>query len=223
MTRIIPAINCHWGDFECVQEKVRRAEAFTEEVHLDVADGVFTFNRSWGDPKAWHTLKTKLGLEAHLMVEKPEEALDDWLKAGAKRIIFHWETVRDDKARVVFRDTEKLIKFITEKCKKHKAEAVIAVNLETPVEELKPHLRTFPRFHILSVHPGLTGQKFLPAVLEKIESLRAEAPTITISVDGGIIPETAKLAKAAGADILVSGNYIFSSDPKRAYEELVNL
>ena len=77
--------------------------------------------------------KTKLELEVHLMVEKPEKEVENWLKAGAQKIIFHWETVRDDPAHVVHRDIEKLIKFIVEECEKHKAEAVIAVNPETQI------------------------------------------------------------------------------------------
>jgi ribulose-phosphate 3-epimerase len=221
MIEIIPSLNCHFGDNECVAEKIREAEKFSDTAHLDVADGVFTFNKSWGDPKLWQKTKTKLELEVHLMVEKPEKVVEEWLKAGVKKIIFHWETVRDDPAHVVHRDTEKLINFIVEECKKHEAEAVIAINPETQIEELRPYFKTFVQFHILTVHPGVAGQKFLPLVLEKIKLLRRELPAARISVDGGINLETGKLTKEAGVDILISANYIFNSpNPKVAYEEL---
>jgi ribulose-phosphate 3-epimerase len=224
MLEIIPSINCHFGDNECVAEKIREAEKFADKIHLDVADGVFTFNKSWAEPKLWKKTKTKLELEVHLMVEKPEKVVEEWLKAGAKKIIFHWETVRDDPAHVVHRDPEKLIKFIVEECKKHKAEAVIAVNPETSIEEIKPYFQTVSRFHILTVYPGIAGQKFLPLVLEKIKLLRKELAAAEISVDGGINSETGKLVKEAGADILISATHIFGSqNPKGAYEELRNI
>jgi ribulose-phosphate 3-epimerase len=224
MLEIIPSLNCHFGDNECVAEKIRVSEKFANKIHLDVADGVFTFNKSWGDPELWQKTKTKLELEVHLMVEKPEKVVEEWLEAGAKRIIFHWETVRDDAAHIVHRDTEKLINFIIEECKKNKAEAVLAISPETPIEEIKPYFQTLSQFHILTVYPGTAGQKFLPLVLEKIKLLRQEAPDAKISVDGGINLETGKLAKESGADILISAAYIFGShNPKTAFLELQSI
>ena len=224
MIQVIPVINCHFGDTDCVTEKVKKAEGFSGWVHLDAADGVFTFNRTWANPKAWKKLGTKLNLEVHLMVEKPEAVVGDWLSAGAKRIIFHFESVREDKAHVVHRDTKKLIHEILVECAQHRAEVMVALNPETPVEELKPYFNAFSEYQILAVTPGFAGQKFLPTVLEKIKFLRREVPNATIEVDGGITLETGKQVKAAGATILVSASYILDApDPVKAFGELINV
>lgn len=212
MLEVFPSINCHSGDFGCVKDKVRKAEAFAEWVHLDVADGVLTFNKSWNDPEAWRSLHTTLKLEVHLMVQDPEAAAGPWLEAGAKRIVVHIETIRNSEVldRVLVRAA------------KHGAEVVLAVNPETPLDTLKPYLGRVSKFQIFSqAHLGPPHQKFLPSVLPKIRALRQEVPGGTIEVDGGINMETARLVREAGADIVVAGSYTLGSpDPKRAYEEL---
>lgn len=217
---IIPVINC--PDFECVVRKLRIIEKFSEWAHLDIADAKFTFHRNWDEPQKWKEIGTKAKLEVHLMVEEPEREVKKWLEAGARRIIVHLEALEDKKFRGESERPELVAEFIAGECEKHGAEAGLGVNSETPVERIFPYLDKFNFFLFLAqVHPGPAGQKFLPMILGKIKTLRKEFPKAKIEVDGGINPETARAAKAAGADILTSGTFILESpDPKKAYEVL---
>jgi len=213
MIDVIPAINCHRGDSECVRKKILIGQEFAEWVHLDVADGIFTPNKTWSDPQAWRSFGVKLKLEAHLMLDEPEEVFEDWLEAGAKRLIVHMETVN-----------AALAKAMADVAKRHGAEVMISSNPETPSEKYEPFFQVTKLFQVLAVHPGFAGQKFLPPALDKIKFLRARMPDAAIEVDGGVSPETGRRARAAGADILISADHIFGNgDPRRAYEELKNL
>lgn len=213
--QIIPAINC--PDFECVKEKLKKAAEFLPSgdwVQLDIADGKFTAHQAWNDPEDLIKLKTKnhklkTNLEVHLMVEQPEEVIGDWVKAGAKRIIIHLEAIKD-------------LEPITKNLKTY--ELGLAIAPETTVEGLIPYLKEVKFVQILAVNPGKAGQKFDERVPKKIKFLKENRPDVIIEVDGGINPETAKLCKEAGADILVAGSYIWDSpNPRVAYERLVNL
>lgn len=208
--KVIPAINCQYKDFECVAEKVRAAEKFSDWVHLDVADAKFTYNKTWDEAARWPELKTKLNLEVHLMVEEPEKISELWLKAGAKRLIVHLETI-----------SEKSFREISALAKNFGAEIMISSNPETPAEDMRPYFGKISGFQVLAVHPGLAGQKFQASALEKIKFLRRELPNATIEVDGGVNLETAKLVKDAGADVVAAASYVFGSDnPEKAYQEL---
>lgn len=211
--QVIPAVNCL--DFDCVKDLVRQASGFLPPggwIHLDVADARFTFNKTWGDPAKWHEVRSGLNLEVHLMVEEPERLAPLWLEAGAKRIIVHVETVTPESA-LKLRDM----------ARSRGAEFVLSSNSETPIEALEPYLDSFSFFQVLAVHPGLAGQAFLSSVLEKIKFIRAKAPQAVIEVDGGINPQTAALAKAAGANTVVSASFIFGrSDAGKAYAELTS-
>lgn len=207
---VIPALNCHLGDFDCIRGKVRAAEHFSEWIHLDVADGRFTFNKTWGDPVKWKNLGAKLKLEVHLMVEEPEKIAQEWLEAGAKRLIVHAETLTPG-------SVEKILSL----AKEYGAEAMLAFSPETGLETAAEYIGLFQEFQILAVHPGLPAQNFLPLVLEKVKALRGEYPKARIEVDGGINSETGKLSKNAGADILISASYIFGDqNPSEAYKSL---
>src|SRR3989344_8461050 len=93
MLNVIPSINCHYGDDECVEKKLRACEEFAESVHLDIADGAFTMGKSWNDVVFWMKLQPKVKFEVHLMVEHPEREAVKWLEAGASRIVFHIESL----------------------------------------------------------------------------------------------------------------------------------
>jgi len=206
MVTVIPAINCPDRDLECVREKVRVAESLFSDlprgvireegwVHLDVTDARFTFNKTWGNARDWRELDTALNLEVHLMVEEPEKIIEDWLRAGARRVIVHFESFR--------------------------AELMLALNPETPPENALTYCGAVKAIQVLAVHPGLAEQKFMPFVLEKIKFLRRQFPDATIEVDGGVDAEIGKRAVKAGANVLVSASYIFESEePTRAYQEL---
>lgn len=210
---IIPGINCR--DFETAAAQAKQISEFSSWAHLDVSDGVFTPSVSWGNLEEFSFLTSELPMlrfEVHLMVVNPEEVIEGWLKNGAERAIVHLEAISNPH-------------LILETAKKAGGEVMLAISPGTSAEMLLPYLNPpaggFSAFQILAVSPGPSGQEFNESVLTKIRFLRERAPNAIIEVDGGINPETAKLAKEAGANILVSTSYIMDSpDPKGAYEEL---
>lgn len=247
---VIPVINCDTP--ECVVERLWKAKEFSEWVHVDISDGKFAPITVWGTPEEWQKLLAEeefkgLNVEFHLMVESPEMVLDAWLRTGtnpnrgedplrapyevarahsapllrtgralaasngARRVIIHLETMTDSV-------------YILEKCKKYGAEAMLAIGPKTEVERLLAHEHDFKYFQVLSVFPGLQGQKFQESALEKIKFIRTHMPSAIIEVDGGMNLETAKLVKEAGADIIVSASYVFGgSDSKERFNNLRDL
>lgn len=205
---IIPVINC--ADFECVRDRAEKAETFSEWVHLDIADGKFSSNISWNDPQKWNQVGSKLMLEVHLMVMEPRQTAEAWLDVGARRVVLHLETI-----------TMGSFARISESARSHAAELMLAVASETPVENLQPYFPLVSKFQVLAVPTGPAGSVMLPGTIEKIKFLRRQMPDATIEVDGGIIPETARIVKDAGANLLAAGSYLFKSEnPKAQYEEL---
>lgn len=211
---IIPVINC--PDLTCVKEKIEKAKQFLPEggfLHCDVADGFFTFHKTWSNPTEWANLRVPFSLEVHIMAQHPEKVVDSWLAAGAKRLIIPIEAVN-----------ESTVHSLIDLCKKRDVGLMLSSSPETPVEELLPFRTRVSLFQVLSVYPGPSAQKFLNFTLKKVTFLRKMIPNAIIEVDGGINQETAKLVKAAGADFAVSASYIFNSpNPRQAYEALNNV
>ena len=209
---ILPVINC--SDKECLEQRVQALHTILPSggwVHVDVADGRITFHKPWVSPEWWEKVGMGLKLEVHLMVEEPEEAVKVWLRAGAKRVIVHLETVAN-------------VEHIAALCKGAGAALMLSVNPETSVERLRPYFDAIREYQVLAVNPGLAGQKFLPLTMEKVRVIRRDVPEARIEVDGGIIPETARIAKAAGADAATSSSFIFDNeDPKLALAMLAQI
>jgi len=207
---VIPSINC--PDFEGARDHIKEAEKFSEWIHIDIEDGKFVSHTTWGNPEELQSLEIDLNIEVHLMVEHPEETIESWLRVGAKRVIVHLQTIKDKN-------------FILDICKRYEAEAVLSFDPTVSIDDAaEGDFDDFKHFQILSVFPGPSGQVFEEKSLEKIKSLREKVPTATIEVDGGVNVENIRRIREAGADFLVSGNYIFSSpNPKEAYKTLRNL
>jgi len=214
---IIPAINC--SDFNCIKQRLSVVKSQMSDVlwlHFDIADGKFTNRITWNNPQELITnyqllISNTKKIEVHLMVQGPEKYVDKWLEAGAKRIIIHAETIN-----------EKKFHLILEKCAEFSAELMLAIKPDTDTEALEPFLNSIFFIQILAVDPGESGQKFQPKVLEKISYLRERYPDISVEVDGGINPKTVQLVRTFGAQIAVSGYYIFSSpNPRVAYLDLL--
>jgi ribulose-phosphate 3-epimerase len=196
------------ADFSCLQEEIKKIDN-ADAIHFDIMDGHFVDNLSFG-PKVVSDLKTKLKKVVHLMVENPENYVDQFLDAGADEIIFHLESSHD---------IEQAINKIAEK----KIKIGIAINPDTKLHWLRYYLEKVDQVLIMTVNPGHGGQEFIYTMLDKIDEIRQES-SISIAVDGGINPETGKLCVLAGADVLVSGSYIFKSkNPKGAVEILKKL
>jgi ribulose-phosphate 3-epimerase len=212
--KVTPVINCE--DVDCVQKKIEIAKTFLREgdlFHLDVTDGSFATHRTWADPLAWVKLKSPFGLEVHLMVDHPEEYIDNWLVAGARRLIVHVEALTPHSMHQILALAER-----------GKAEVMLSSKPESEVEDIQPYMKHFHSFQVLAVQPGPAGQLYLPFIDDKIRFLREEFPDATIEVDGGMSPLTVWRVKELGADMVVSSSYIFNSgDPKKAYEELSSI
>ena len=210
--KVFPAINC--PDFASVRAQVERAAGFALWVHIDVTDGKFTSHRTWDNVDEFGSLRKEfsdLKFELHLMVQDPEIQADRWLRAGADRIIVHLEAMTDSV-------------YILEKCKKYGGEAILAIRPDTEAERLLAHKDDFRCFQVLAVAPGLSGQKFEEACLQKIRFLKMHMPEAMIEVDGGVNAETAPRIKEAGADMAVAASFIFDSgDPEAAYRALNNI
>ncbi|MFA6523100.1 MAG: ribulose-phosphate 3-epimerase [Candidatus Peribacteraceae bacterium] len=192
------------ADLSRLQEEVDSISPYADWIQVDVMDGHFVPNLTFGAP-VMKDLKTALPLDAHLMVTNPADRVDEFLKAGAKNITFHAEAVLDTQQR------RKLIAAI----RAGGATAGIAINPETPVSAIEDVLDTVDLVLVMSVRPGFSDQAFIPEVLEKVKELHGKNASLMIQMDGGIDAETAKLCRKAGATNLVSASFIFKA-PDRA-------
>lgn len=192
------------ADFSCIKEQVQAVErSGAAYVHLDVMDGRFVPNITWG-PKIIADLRphTNLVFDCHLMIVEPERYVDDFRSAGADIITFHLEATSH---------AQRLLTHIRESG----ARAGISICPQTPVGMLESLIGDFDLLLIMSVNPGFGGQRFIPHSLTKIRQARqllseAEA-RCEIEVDGGITLDNARAVAAAGADVLVIGSAIFDT------------
>ncbi len=211
MVEIIPAILAK--DFEEIREQILKVEPYVNWVQVDVSDGKFAANATWNNPEDLKGLDARIFLEVHLMISDPARYIDQWIDSGAKRIIIHVEAVKGKLNQAV----NNMIK------KAHKAGIAfgIAINPESPLSVIEDLILKVDLVLLLAVSPGFGGQKFKEIVLEKIKSLQKTFPKVKIEVDGGINPKTGRKCIEAGADILVSGSYIFGSkDIKKTIKKL---
>lgn len=195
------------ADFGRLNEDIKTIEEHSDYIHIDVMDGHFVPNLSFGAPVA-RCIKSKLPLDVHLMIENPEKYIDDFAKAGADVLTVHFEAVDD---------LHGLLKQIKEKGMK----AGVSIKPGTEVEVLEEYLEELDWILVMSVEPGFGGQGFIEGALDKIKWLREKAPTLDIAVDGGINDETARLCEEAGANVLIAGSYIFKADNRKEAIDLL--
>ena len=184
-----------------------------EYIHFDVMDGDFVPNLTFG-PKFISDLrsKSKKIFDVHLMINRVNKYLDDYIKAGSNIITFHYEI------------NENLNEIIN-KIKLNKVKAGIAIKPKTPWQEIKKYLHLFDQVIVMTVEPGFGGQSFLYDQIKKIESIshyiKENNLDVDIEIDGGINYETGKLCVDAGANILVAGSFLFEqSDLTKATNKL---
>jgi ribulose-phosphate 3-epimerase len=206
--RVVPAILT--DDQIALGKMVLQAETFTDYAQFDVMDGVFVPSRSVSCEQI-AGVQTRLTWEAHLMVARPEACLEDFKKAGARRIVFHFEATR-------FPD------HIVDSIRKLGIEAGLAVNPETPVDALAPLAKTVDSVLFLSVHPGFYGAKFIPEVLDKVRDFRRRYPRTEAGIDGGVKEDNIADIAATGANVIYVGSAIFlQPDPAESYRRLCRL
>jgi ribulose-phosphate 3-epimerase len=179
--------------------------------HLDVMDGQFTKYKTI-DYKYIEQLREKSSLlfDAHLMIKNPEKEINKYIKYGADIITVHYES---------FEDKEVLIK-VLKKIKSKNKMAGLCIDLDTKIEVAEPYLQYIDLILIMSVKAGKGGQAFNKSALKKIKFIRSINPEILIEVDGGIDDTTAPQCVRAGADILVSGSFIYNNDTYEAIQKL---
>lgn len=204
------------ADFGNVQQEVEMLNASEADyIHIDIMDGVFVPNISFGFPvcKAIHKHATK-PMDFHLMIVDPDPYLEDCVKSGADIITVHYETC-NHLHRTVSRIREL------------GAKAGVVINPHVPVEHLVDILPFVDLVLLMSVNPGFGGQKFIETTFERTKRMRQMVdhvnPNVLIEIDGGVTDQNASQLFEAGADILVAGSFVFKSDdPKQTISNLKN-
>ncbi len=208
--RIAPSLLA--ADFSRLTEEIGRIEAGGAEIlHLDVMDGHFVPNISFGVPVIEKIRPvSKLFFDTHLMITDPLKYAEPFVKAGADLLTFHIE-VADEPRRVI------------DHIRKLGARVGITLNPSTPVDDIANAIPEVDMVLIMSVWPGFGGQRFIEASIDKLAACRTMLqPWQRLEVDGGIGPETARQVIRAGADTLVAGSAVFGRpDPVAAMEEIL--
>ena len=201
MVKIAPSILS--ADFSKLGEDIKAIDkGGADFVHIDVMDGSFVPNISFGFPimKSIRKLTDKV-FDVHLMIDNPSNYIDDFVDAGADLITVHYEADRH---------IDRTINYIKSKGKM----AGIALNPGTPVSVLKDLIQSLDMVLIMSVNPGFGGQKFIPYSIDKIKEVKALSeklnPELLIQVDGGIGSGNAKDVIEAGANVIVAGSAVFN-------------
>jgi len=190
------------ADFSILGNEIKKLEdGGADMIHIDVMDGHFVPNLTFGPPVIEKIRKcTNLPFDVHLMISPVEKYIKDYASAGADIITIHPETT-DDLSRTI------------EEIKSYSKKVGVSLNPKTSAKIIEDLLNKIDLILIMSVNPGFAGQKFMPEVLDKVKFLRSkidkEKLDIDIEIDGGIDFKTAPLAIQAGANILVSGTTIF--------------
>ena len=195
---------------EVLEKLVRQTETFTEYAQMDIMDGRFVPSTSVSC-KDIADLKTSLTWEAHLMVMNPENCIDDFRQAGAKKIVFHYQATTEP---------DKIIALV----KKLHMQVGLAVNPEVHVSDFSALIDQVDSVLFLAVNPGFYGAKFIPEVLDKIIEFRSLYPNMETGIDGGVKDNNIAEIAQTGVDVIYIGSAIFMQpDPASSYRQLTEI
>jgi len=202
MIKVSPSmLACDFTKYGAEIEKITKAGA--EYVHLDIMDGVFVPNISFGLPLVEAARKvTDAVLDVHLMIVEPEKYVEKFAKAGADIIVFHYEATNNHKE-------------VIDKIHALGKKAGMSIKPATPTFVLEPFMKDLDLVLIMSVEPGFGGQKLIPETIDKVAQVKEMRLVLgaacEIEIDGGITAENAYLAKDAGVDVIVAGSAVFKA------------
>ena len=205
------------SDFNHLSEEIEMInQSEADWFHLDIMDGVFVPNISFGLPIVAHINKlAKKPLDVHLMIVEPDRYIEDFKKAGADYLTVHYEACKH-----LHRTVQKI--------KSEEMKAGVSLNPHTPIAVLEDIVQDIDLVLLMSVNPGFGGQKFIENTYSKINQLREMAsrknPNLIIEIDGGVDNSNAKKLIETGANALVAGSFVFKSEnPKNTISQLKTL
>ena len=211
MTQIAPSMLS--ADFLHLEKDVEMVNANADLFHLDVMDGVFVPNISYGFPIVEAIAKKAVKpLDVHLMIVEPEKYVERFVEAGAAMVSFHLNATSDPDA-------------VLDMIRSKGAKAGLVINPDLPVSSLFSHLKNCDFVMLMSVFAGFGGQKFIEATYDRVKELKAELERqgldIPIEVDGGVSAPNAAQLVSCGAEILVAGSAVFkAADPAQVIEDM---
>ena len=211
MVQIAPSMLA--ADFLHLEKDVEMVNEYADLFHLDIMDGVFVPNLSYGFPVVEAIASiAKKPLDVHLMIVNPENYVKRFAQVGAGMISFHLNATENPDA-------------VLASIRESGAKAGLVINPDIPVESLFPHLKNCDYFLLMSVFAGFGGQKFIEETYQRVRTLKAEIErqglVIPIEVDGGVSSSNAAALVEAGAEILVAGSAVFKAEsPKEVIEAM---
>ena len=203
------------ADFLHLEKDVEMVNRYADIFHLDIMDGVFVPNLSYGFPIVEAIARrAEKPMDVHLMIVQPERYVDRFAAIGANMISFHLNATENPSA-------------VLAQIRNHGVGAGLVINPDIPVEELYPYLKECDFVMLMGVYAGFGGQKYIPETTQRLRSLKDEIVRqgldVKIEVDGGVTPENVSEIVGAGVDIVVAGSAVFkASDPSAVIDHMRN-